>query len=233
MAIVRSLAVVATCLPLFVGASVTVFGEPRLGPNIDPSAKLDAEDSPLLSAVGRMALSDRLAAYGDNAADPVALALAAKIRKGVEAQLPNVRDVRGDSFTELLDRAQRLAPSDPTISALIADVRSYRSRDLPMLSAGVKALRSMILGNGQDRIELTFRGAEPAVVYVHVNADIDLDLYVYDEYNNLVCADESVGSEAVCRWRPRWTGSFLVEVRNKNDSRVEYVLTANPVALPG
>jgi hypothetical protein len=192
-----------------------------------------AEESPLISAVDRLALSDRLATYGDKAADPVALVLAAKIRKGVEAQLPDVRGVRGDSVTALLDRAHHLAPSSPAVSALIADVRSYRGRDIPMLSTGVKTLRSMILGNGQDRVELTFRGAEPAVVYVHADADVDLDLYIYDEYNNLVCADESVGSESQCRWRPRWTGLFLLEVRNKNGLRVEYVLTANPVALPG
>ena len=56
----------------------------------------------------------------------------------------------------------------------------------------------------------------------------DLDLYVYDEYNNLVCRTRD-RQEAQCRWRPRWTGSFLVDVRNKHDREVEYVLTANDV----
>ena len=52
------------------------------GPNTDPAAKLDAAQSPALSAVERLALSDRLAAYGDRNGDPVALVQAAKIRKG-------------------------------------------------------------------------------------------------------------------------------------------------------
>lgn len=199
------------------------------GTNADPAAKLDASQSPALSAVERLALSDRLAAYGERNADPVALVQAAKIRKGVQSK----PGTAGNSFESLLARAQALAPDNPTIAALIADARNYRSRDLPLVSAGLNALDKLIGRRAADRADLVFKGETPAVVYVQGPRSSDLDLYVYDEYNNLVCADEGDGSEAQCRWRPRWTGSFLVDVRNKNDQEVAYVLTANFVGDTG
>lgn len=192
------------------------------GPNVDRDAKLDAGQSPALSAVERLALSDRLAAYGVRHSDPVALVQAAKIRKGLEPGKSG-----GYTFDGLLERAAALAPGNPAVEALIADARSYRSRDLPLVGAGVSALQKLVPSKGADRADLTFRGETAAVVYVSGPGDADLDLYVYDEYNNLICSDESAGSGAQCSWRPRWTGSFLVDVRNKNDSEIPYVLTAN------
>jgi hypothetical protein len=201
--------------------------DPRQGPNADPAAKLDAGQSPALSAVERLALSNRLAAYGERNGDPVALVQAAKIRKGLGA---GEASGSGHTFEQLLERAGQLAPGNPAVRALIADARNYKSRDLPLLGAGISALSKLIGSRAADRADLVFQGETPAVVYVRSPEAADLDLYVYDEYNNLICSDENAGSEAQCRWRPRWTGSFLVDVRNKNDQEVEYVLTANFVA---
>jgi hypothetical protein len=222
----QRLARVAVLAAVFaaVAAGAAETGKAR-GPNTDPAAKLDAAQSPALSAVERLALSDRLAAYGDRNGDPVALVQAAKIRKGTSAGKGNAHN----SFEALLSRAEALAPGNATIAALIADARNYKSRDLPLVSAGVSALDKLIGRNAADRADLVFKGETPAVVYVQSPSAADLDLYVYDEYNNLVCSDEGTGSDAQCRWRPRWTGSFLVDVRNKNDREVEYVLTANYV----
>lgn len=223
-----TVAVVAAGLAAVQPAVSTESGAAR-GPNADPAAKLDAAQSPALSAVERLALSDRLAAYGDRNADPVALVQAAKIRKGTEAGGGDARN----SFEALLARAQSLAPGNPAVAALVADARGHRSRDLPLVSAGLSALRKLIGRNAADRADLVFKGETPAVVYVQGASTASLELYVYDEYNNLVCSDEGSGSAAQCRWRPRWTGSFLVDVRNKNDQEVEYVLTANFVPGSG
>lgn len=220
--VLAAAAIIVACLP-----ATSPGADPRSGPNADPAAKLDAAQSPALSAVERLALSDRLAAYGERAGDPVALVQAAKIRKGLGSG-----ETGGSShtFEGLLERAERLAPGNPAVRALIADARSYRSRDLPLVGAGISALSKLIGSRAADRADLVFRGETPAVVYVRGPAAADLDLYVYDEYNNLICSDENAGSEAQCRWRPRWTGSFLVDVRNKDEQEVEYVLTANFVA---
>jgi hypothetical protein len=219
----RILAAAAATIIAFLPGGPPVADTNR-GPNADPAAKLVASESPALSAVERLALSDRLAAYGERNADPIALVQAAKIRKGLEA------GGGGQTFDGLLERAEQLAPGNPTVRALIADARSYKSRDLPLVGAGLSALSKLIGSGAADRADLVFRGETPAVVYVRGPAAADLDLYVYDEYNNLICSDENAGGEAQCRWRPRWTGSFLVDVRNKNEQEVEYVLTANFVA---
>lgn len=222
---IHRLVLAGTCAVLAVLAAQAAEPTVRQGTNADPAAKLDAAQSPALSAVERLALSDRLAAYGDRHGDPVALVQAAKIRKGAQAGGAGGRN----SFEALLARAEALAPGNATIAALVADARSFRSRDLPLVSAGVRALDKLIGRNAADRADLVFKGETPAVVYVQGPSSSDLDLYVYDEFNNLVCADEGVGNEAQCRWRPRWTGSFLVDVRNKQDQEIEYVLTANHV----
>jgi hypothetical protein len=200
----------------------------RRGPNTDPSAKLDGGQSPALSAVERLSLSDRLAAYGNRAGDPVALVQAAKIRKGL-AGATQGKSSGGDEFESLLARAAALAPGNAAVQALIADARSFRSRDLPLISAGLSVLNKIIGGRAADRADLAFRGETPAVVYVKSADQANLDLYVYDEFNNLICSDEDSGDEAQCRWRPRWTGTFLVDVRNENDQEVAYVLTSNHV----
>jgi hypothetical protein len=222
--ITRRLAAVAAATIIAFLPAASPGADPRQGPNVDPEAKLDAGQSPALSAVERLALSDRLAAYGLQAGDPVALVQAAKIRKGLES---GATGGSNHTFEGLLERAAQLAPDNPAVRALIVDARSYRSRDLPLVGAGLYALSKLIGSQAADRADLVFLGETPAVIYVRSPATADLDLYVYDEYNNLVCADENAGSEAQCRWRPRWTGSFLVDVRNKNDQEVEYVLTAN------
>jgi hypothetical protein len=215
----------AMLLATGLAAAAPVPAPARSGPNADAGAKLSAAESPALSAVERLALSDRLAAWGERQGDPVALVQAAKIRKGVAGEGQDGNQV----VERLLARAAALAPGNEAIRGLIADARSYRSRELPLLSAGVRTLRKLVRRLSADRADLVFKGETAAVVYVRADGDADLDLYVYDEYNNLICADEHAGQEAQCRWRPRWTGAFLVDVRNQHDREVEYVLSANDV----
>ena len=220
-AVLTAIAAVVAC----VATAAPVAPAGRSGPNADPAAKLSTAESPALSAVERLALANRLAAWGQRNSDPVALIQAAKIRKGIAGG----GEQDAAAVEALLARAEALAPGNPAIRGLVVDARAYRSRDLPLLSAGVATLTKLVRSLSADRADLTFRGETAAVVYVHSTEDVDLDLYVYDEYNNLICSDESTGQEAQCRWRPRWTGSFLVDVRNKHDREVEYVLAANDV----
>lgn len=224
----RAAAVTALFAAIAVAASAPAAAPAaKSGVNADRGAKLSAADSPALSAVERLALADRLATWGERHADPVALVQAAKIRKGAA---PGAEGQAG--FEALLARAEGLAPGNPAIRALVVDARNYRSRDIPLVSAGVSTLRKLVRQLAADRADMTFRGETAAVVYVRAEGDANLDLYVYDEFNNLICADEHAGQEAQCRWRPRWTGTFLVDVRNHSDREVEYVLSANSVAPP-
>jgi hypothetical protein len=57
--------------------------------------------------------------------------------------------------------------------------------------------------------------------------DVDLDLFVYDDLNNLICSGGGAEHNAQCRWRPRHDGSYLIDVRNNNEAEVDYELAIN------
>lgn len=59
-----------------------------------------------------------------------------------------------------------------------------------------------------------FYAGEPARVWLRGDGDTDLDLYVWDENNRLICASENYGDRESCSWQPRWTGEFYIEVVN-------------------
>jgi hypothetical protein len=195
--------------------------------NADAGAKMDMTGSPMAATMASLSLSDRLADYGMREGDPIALVQAAKIRKS----LPQEMQSSGPRSVEaLLARAEAMSTGNAVVIALARDVRGIRSRSIPILSAGIGLLSKLVKGKSVDRAEVSFRGGEPAMVYVHANGDADLDLYVYDELNNLICVDDTMGPDASCSWRPRWNGSFLVDVRNKKDAEVSYVIALNAAA---
>ena len=74
---------------------------------------------------------------------------------------------------------------------------------------------------------MVFVGGEWAEVAVLGDGDTDLDLYVYDEFGNLICASEDAFDVEYCEWVPAFTGPFLVVVRNYGDVYNEYELLTN------
>jgi hypothetical protein len=213
------------CIAAFALVSVLlpVLATPPRGVNNATDEKLEAQSSPALAAINRLALATRLEHYGYAQADVTALTIAAKIRKSIGIS----GDDNAQAVARLLERAEEMAAGNPVLLLLVAEARDYRVRDLPVGSNAMSTLRHPVPSLGADRIVLTFRGGEPAAVHT-VGADpVNLDLYVYDEYNNLVCFDDRVDEDAQCRWRPRWTGEFLLDVQNKASLETEYVLTSN------
>lgn len=195
--------------------------------NMDAAAKMDMTGSPMAATMAGLSLSDRLAEYGMREGDPVALVQAAKIRRSLPRELQSSGP---RSVEALLARAETMSGGNAVLIALVRDVRGMRSRSIPIISTGIGLLTKLVKGKAVDRAEISFRGGEPAMVYVHANNDADIDLYVYDELNNLICVDDATGPDASCSWRPRWNGSFLVDVRNKMDAEVSYVIALNAAA---
>jgi hypothetical protein len=231
---VMGVSTVLLCADLYAAApeSAPAAGRPAgmRAANADAGAKMDMTGSPMAATMAKLSLSDRLADYGTHQGDPIALVQAAKIRKS----LPQEMLSSGPRSVEaLLARAEAMSPGNPVVATLARDVRGIRSRSIPILSAGIGLLSKLVKGKSVDRAEVSFRGGEPAMVYVHANGDADIDLYVYDELNNLICVDDTIGPDASCSWRPRWNGSFLVDVRNKKDAEVEYVIALNAAARSG
>ena len=70
------------------------------------------------------------------------------------------------------------------------------------------------------------------MIYIRPVAAADLEFFVYDDLNNLICTAGSTGEGAECRWRPRRDGSYLIDVRNRNSAEVEYELAINHETVP-
>jgi hypothetical protein len=55
----------------------------------------------------------------------------------------------------------------------------------------------------------------------------DLDLYVYDEFNNLIRSDLGPTDRCLVNWVPKWTGSFTVKVMNRGAIPNKYAIGHN------
>jgi hypothetical protein len=174
--------------------------------------------------VSMAATAEQLARYGEEKKDPLALILAARIKQEVgenpierktetkggqgDADKPAKRDT---SVQALIDKAKGLAQGRKDIVALADEVAKTgtRGRD-----RGPGRTTKVVRSTGSHVFHETFRGGESAVVSVSGDGDSDLDLYVYDENGNLICRADSRSDDETCRWNPRWTGPFRIEVRN-------------------
>lgn len=79
---------------------------------------------------------------------------------------------------------------------------------------GPGQVRTAVGGGGHDEYVVRFRGGEPARVAVAGDGDSDLDLFVYDENGDLVCADEDDTDHMFCAWRPEASGYYTITIKN-------------------
>ena len=59
------------------------------------------------------------------------------------------------------------------------------------------------------------------------DGDTDLDLYVYDENGNLIDKDIDSTDTMLCMWTPKWTGEFIIKIKNLGSVRNYYTLWTN------
>ena len=84
-----------------------------------------------------------------------------------------------------------------------------------------------VLAHSTDVFHIRFEGGKPAEIVVNGDGDTDLDLYVYDENDNLIVSDTDALDLCIANWTPRWTGTFRVEVKNLGDVYNRYSLRTN------
>jgi hypothetical protein len=92
---------------------------------------------------------------------------------------------------------------------------------------GANFIQDRVTAMDTDAYEILFAGREDAAIYVVGDGDTDLDLFVYDENDNLVCSDEDETDAMLCEWTPRRTGTFRVEIVNLGGVYNEYSLVTN------
>ncbi len=173
-----------------------------------------------------------LADFGERSTDPIALVEAAKIRKMLPPPLNAPAESESRSWEELLARAAQLAGPDPTVAGLADDVRRLRTRDIPLIPDAIKFLHKKIKEQAADRAEVRFLAGELAVVYIHPVPGVELEMFVYDDLNNLICTGGAGSQGTECRWRPRRNGSYLIDVRNHSAVPADYDIAINREPVP-
>jgi len=209
----------------------------KKGDNVDRDKR---GNSPQSQAVARAALADQLARYGDQNKDAMALITAARI----QAQL-GVQEAKADKTTEGAKPDPKAKPAgaarDVTVEGLLARAKQYAGgrKDLIALAdevaktgtrgavGGPKRSVTDVQARSRDIFNVSFRGGEPAVVAISGDGDTDLDLVVKDENGNVVCRADGASDDEICRWTPRWTGSFRIEVQNLGNVYNRYRIMTN------
>ena len=128
----------------------------------------------------------------------------------------------------LLKEAKWYASGSPD-KKLAAYIDSVAKRGLASAgtTGGPKYALTRVNGAFTDVYEITFTGGEIAEIAIGGDGDTDLDLWVFDEFNNYVASDTSSTDNAYVTWTPRWTGKFRVEVRNHGVVHNQYVFVTN------
>ena len=78
-----------------------------------------------------------------------------------------------------------------------------------------------------DQYRIRFRGGYRAAIGVRGDHDTDLDLYVYDENGYRICTDTGYSDVMRCNWTPKWTGPFVVRVKNLGGVYNRYCMFTN------
>lgn len=139
-------------------------------------------------------------------------------------EAPTTEKATSVSFdpAKLLADATKFADEDKNLLALIKAAGNTRGR-VP----GPIRHYDTVKANTTDQYTMRFRGGESALVMVSGDGDTDLDLYVYDENGNLIDFDTDSTDDCICTFSPRWTGSFVIKIKNLGRVYNDYVLVTN------
>lgn len=123
---------------------------------------------------------------------------------------------------KILADATQFADGNKNLLALIKSVGGTKGA-----VGGPKYSNDCVSAYSTDVYTVRFRGGENAIVVVSGDGDTDLDLYVYDENGNLIDYDTDSGDQCVCTFSPRWTGDFVLKIKNLGSVYNCYSLRTN------
>lgn len=149
----------------------------------------------------------------------------AKASEGTPAESTSLTKTDVISYDEakLLEDATTFAAGNKNLLALIADAKKATRG-----AVGGPIYRiDKVNARTTDIWRFNFRGGEDAWVTVSGDGDTDLDLYIYDENGNLIDSDTDSTDQCICTFRPRWTGQFVIKIKNLGYVYNRYVLRSN------
>lgn len=190
-------------------------------------------------AIEKVQLAVKLAKYGYDNDSALALIEAASILNDVETSA-----LKPESFVsgegELGDKE---AKAELSVKQLLKDAREYAAGDATLLAladgieaagsgsrgavGGASSWTETVKAKTTDVYKIRFTAGKTAAVFVSGDGDTDLDLYIYDENNNLITKDDDYTDDCYCSWTPKWTGTFVIKIKNRGDVYNRYVIYTN------
>ncbi|MEM8577742.1 MAG: hypothetical protein AAGF60_07810 [Pseudomonadota bacterium] len=180
----------------------------------------------------RMAEASRLIYdAGIAAKDPLLVAAAAKLRRGLALEPVERAAEDGTAGTSdfdaatMLAAAKDLAAGDPGMLALIEDIEAERTKGV---SGGPVYNVAQIGPKRTDTYRaVPFDGGTYAEIYIEAQDSSDLNLRIFDAQDRLVCSDTDASAIAYCGWQPRADGAFTIAVENATAGTVTYNMITN------
>ena len=131
--------------------------------------------------------------------------------------------------SDLYAMAEKLAGTNDMLQDLIKSSRASTGLGKNVRAradAPLSTLREVGAGVRDEWTE-TFNGGEAARLVVLGKGNADLDLYIYDENSNEICAKKDERNSAYCSWYPKRTGDFTIRVENVSTIHNEYRVLTN------
>jgi hypothetical protein len=204
---------------------------PQKGVNIGSGPKAPATDEP----IARLQMTADLLAAGRISKDPLALVVAARIMKGLggaeidlkpEARAATTAQKPGQptSPEAILIEARDLAKGDKITNLLIDETTAMGVTTDP---GQPKTHQDTVQPGATDVYSVVFNAGQLAEAGIAGDGESDLDLFVYDENDHLVCRSTASTDREYCRWWPRWTGPYRIEIQNLGAAANLYRLATN------
>ena len=189
------------------------------------------------SGMSYLSVSARLADIAEANKDPLLMVAAARLEAMASTTDKEQEKVSGgEGATSGAEKPERLplyvmaeefADDDEKLLELIREDRVSTSTRTRQLRGGPVAHEDTVFANSTDTYRLVFNSGATAEVAVLGDGDTDLDLRIFDENGNVVCEDLDFTDRTYCNWRPRWRGSFRIEIKNLGAVYNRYTMFAN------
>ena len=186
---------------------------------------LGAAPAPAQELRASLDLARALAAKGRADRDPLALIVAARLRRDAStSRRSEDPDARGlDTPRSLLAEARRLARGERRIASLADDViatgEKGRARG-PLHEIG------RLAGGGREtHAPIWFAGGRRAEIYVEATRAVAVAVRAGD--GTTLCAESNGGPVAYCWWTPTADDSVAVEIVNQGREPATYRLVTN------
>ena len=113
------------------------------------------------------------------------------------------------------------------MTLMVAFVLSTGAESFADAYGGPRGGKYKISARDSHRFPVFFVGGRTARVAVVGDGYTILDLYIYDQYGNLIAKDERSTVSLLVEWYPRFGQTFFIEVINRGNTYNEYGLATN------